>query len=79
MEGEPSPRQSAPVCRRLQVQDGLEAEPREAMHNLVTTAGKRFQYRPIRCIASNKETYLICKPYQYKAVFHNVFAVKYGF
>ena len=51
LEGESSPCQPAPVCRRLQVQGGVEAEPREAMHHLVTTAGKDFsivRYRQIK-------------------------------
>ena len=51
LEGESSPCQPASVCRRLQMQGGVEPEPREAMHHLVTTVGKDFsivRYRQIK-------------------------------
>ena len=43
LEDKCSPRQSAPVCHRLQVQGRLKNEPWEAMQHLVTKEEKGFQ------------------------------------
>ena len=40
LEGECSFCQPAPVCRRLQMQERVKAEPWEAMHHLVNNRGK---------------------------------------